>query len=126
MSRIEQQIVDAIILDVQAVLKDHTLELGTLLEQQFVELGSDCFINGYNCGKNAMNETQDDNICDRYCFNIFTIDDTIKFGFQIGYKNSNHEIALLCTKGSYDNEKEAEIAATAFIAGINFFPEVSQ
>ena len=64
--------------------------------------------------------------CDGYFFKIFTIDNTIQYGFQVGYKNNNNEIEVLCTKGSYDNEKEAEIAATSFIAGMNFLKEVSQ
>jgi len=41
------------------------------------------------------------------------------WGFNIGTPIDG-EPQILCTKGSYKTKLEAEIAATAFIAGIRF------
>lgn len=65
-----------------------------------------------------MNCTECD--CDQpYLYSTFLLEGSTMWGFNIGTPIDG-EPQILCTKGSYKTKLEAEIAATAFIAGIRF------
>ncbi len=61
-----------------------------------------------------------------YCYYIFEMKKSYKFGFKIGFLNEKDKIEILCALGAFDDEETAEIAANAFISGMTFLKEVSQ
>ena len=66
--------------------------------------------------------------CDCDCKYFYRIGQTSegKYAFEVGFKTERGDIENLCTTGEFDTPKEADIAASAFVNGLNFFKEVSQ
>ncbi len=66
--------------------------------------------------------------CDCDCKYFYRIgqDPNGKFAFEVGFRTEDDGIETLCCSGEFDTPKEADIAASAFINGLNFFREVSQ